>query len=84
MKADIYRTNQRNTLLLLPEGGQLSSVPQSVLDQFGTPRFWKNVELAPNIIAVKPAAVEADFKKQGYSVQRYEIKVTTKTGKNEK
>ena len=76
MKVDVYQTKQKTTFLFLPESESFSSLPQAVLDQFGTLQFWKTVELAPTIIAVNPDAVEADFQKQGFSVQRIEIKVT--------
>jgi uncharacterized protein YcgL (UPF0745 family) len=76
MTADVYRTEQRDTFLLLPKGQPFSSLPQDALTQLGTLQFWKTVELLSNTIAVNPDVVEADFQKQGFSVQGIKIQIT--------
>jgi uncharacterized protein YcgL (UPF0745 family) len=75
MKADIYRTNRKDTYLFLPQGNQFSALPQCVLKVLGTLQFWKTMELTPNTASVIATVVELDFQKQRYSIRGAEVMV---------
>jgi hypothetical protein len=70
MKADVWRSSNRDIFLFLPEGHPFSTLPQSVLDQLQSLQFYKRMELEPNMEGANSATVEADFDIQGYSVYR--------------
>jgi uncharacterized protein YcgL (UPF0745 family) len=76
MKADVYRTDKKDTYLFLPQGNPFSSLPQSVLNQLGALQFFKTVELVTVMFAANPDVIKADFLEQGYSIRVAELKFT--------
>ena len=69
MSVDIYRTHQKYGYLFLPHGQPFSSLPQVVLDQFGSLQFFSTDELGRTLIGVNAAKIQKDFQLKGYSVR---------------
>ena len=69
MCADIYRTQNANTFLLVPRGSALDGVPQSVLQALGHPVFMSSRDLSDPLLSVDTTQISLDITNQGFSVR---------------
>jgi uncharacterized protein YcgL (UPF0745 family) len=76
MKADVYKTNQNFTFLIVPAGSQVECVPQQVIHSLGSLRLFKTIELdVSSMVGANPAEVRTDLERQGYSIRQVKFKI---------
>lgn len=81
MNCDVYKTSKPKTIVFVPEGSSIDSLPPKVQGEFGPLSFWKTIAPGPGMIAVDHAKVEQDIKRQGFSIGAWEIRTTITTEK---
>jgi uncharacterized protein YcgL (UPF0745 family) len=69
MCADIYRTRDANTFLLVPRGAAFDSVPKELLARLGPPEFLNTRELNDPLLGIDSAVLNAELERQGFSVR---------------
>jgi len=81
LKTDIYKfkTNP-NTYLFIKEGEDISIVPSKTINKLGEVTYVKSITLIPDspLIAANPNEVILNIEKQGFHIQRSEVKMTVK------
>jgi len=70
MCADIYRTNNANTFLLVPRGANLGAVPSEILTDLGQPIFLTTRDLSDPLLRPDTAEINSDLASQGFSVRQ--------------
>lgn len=80
MNADVYETKNPRKFLIIPTGGTVEKdVPEEVLKGLGKLRKYKIINLnTKSMVGANPTAIEAELKKQGYSIREIEIQITVK------
>ena len=76
MNCDVYHTNRRRIVVLVPEGSDLDSLPAQVKDELDPLRKWKTISTGSKMIGVDHEKVEQDIERQGYSVSAWKMAVT--------
>lgn len=71
MFADIYRTKQRKTFLLLPRGATIGDVPKAVLAALGRLIFLNTRDLDDPLLGVDTNDINSELSIQGYSVREH-------------
>jgi|SRR5579862_1347726 len=69
MCADIYRTKDSNTFLLVPRGANLGAVPEAILNGLGHPVFLTTRDLNEPLLRSDTAAINSELASQGFSVR---------------
>ena len=70
MCADIYRTQQSNTFVLVARGAGLDSIPRSALEGLGHLVFMSSRDLSDPLLSVDTTRVTLDISRQGFAVRQ--------------
>lgn len=68
MIADIYRTRNASTSLLLPRGATLSAVPAEILEGLGPAVFLKTRDLADPLLSIDRIGFVTELANRGFSI----------------
>ena len=69
MCADIYRTRDVNTFLLVPRGAAFDSVPKELMARLGPPVFLNTRELNDPLLGADMAVLNSELASQGFTVR---------------